>query len=165
MMNNFEKMMETMMEQYMEKAMEKMMAKMFSGMMGEPEVAKAEVVKVNNSMSLEDFLALEPTEEPVKVVKSTKEPLDFIVKDFLPKGGKKYRKGIAYNQYTTKTVWTYNHIMIRNNYPNIKYSNGCYYADTTADLQAFASSYHIVDKLNDEQVALVKKYWESKKNK
>lgn len=163
MMNNFEKMMETMMEQYMEKAMANMMEKMFSTMMGTPTEAPAEVATPKpQTMSLEDFLALEVDDEkPVKI--SEKAPLNFIVEDFLPRGGRKYRKGLKYNGYLSKSVWTYNHLEIKKKYPNVKYSNGHYYAETTGDLQNFASSYHIVEKLNDEQYKVVKEYWDSRK--
>ncbi len=165
MTNNFEKMMETMMEKYMEKVMENMMTNMFSNMLNTPEVAKAEVEeKKKNTMSIEELLAMDTTFEEEVNKPTTTAKLDFVVEDFKPKNSHKSRKGIRYNQFTTKSVWTYNHLMIRKNYPNVKYSNGHYYCDTLSELQQFASSYHIVSTLNNEQLATVKAYWDSRKN-
>ena len=135
----------------------------------QPEVANAVVVneqvapKVAHSMSKADLIAMEIPKQTKSV--SVSNDIDFIVQDFKPRNARKNRKGLAYNQYVGKKVWTYNHLQIKKNYPNIKYSNGCYYADELSDLQNFASSYHIVTELTDKQVAEVLAHWESKKTK
>lgn len=156
-----------MMPKMMEKMMESMMTAMMNSMMGSttPEVAPAKVeVTKNNAMSVEDFLALaeEEDDEPV-IVDNGK--VEFEVVDFKPRNGRKYRKGLKYNKYLGKAVWTYNHLAIKEKYPAIKYSEGCYYSDDMVQFKAFASQYPIVEKLNDEQMAKVKAYWDSKKNK
>lgn len=166
-MTNFTEMMEKMMEQYMEKMMEATMMKMMSSMMpSTPEVAKAEVAQKAPTMTVEELLSLEAEEDAKAIAKhnNSLKPLEFICEDFKPKNGRKYHKGLKYNKFVaSKAVWTYNHITIKEHYPAIKYSNGYYYADTLHDLQAFASSYHVVEKLNDEQLAKVHAYWDSKK--
>jgi hypothetical protein len=161
---NFEKMMETMMEQYMEKMMGTMMEKMFSTMIGTPEVANAEVEKpVKKTYSVEELMNLEE-DKAVARHNANLLPLEFICEDFRPKNGKKFRKGLKYNKYVgNKAVWTYNHLMIKRNYPAIKFSDGYYYADSLADLKAFASQFHITENITDEQYKIVKEYWDSKK--
>lgn len=135
-----------------------------------PEVACAEAIDipeeikpVKKTYSIEELMSLE--EDPA-VVKHNASlvPLGFICEDFKPKNGKKYRKGLKYNKYVAnKAVWTYNHLMIKKNYPGIKYSDGYYYADDFSLFKTFASSYHVVENLTEEQFAVVKAYWDSKK--
>lgn len=166
MMNKMmEAMMAQMMEQMMPKMMESMMTAMMNSMMGStPEVTPAEVVKPqNNAMSVEDFLALAEEEDDPVIEDNGK--VEFVVVDFKPRNGRKYRKGLKYNKFLGKAVWTYNHISIKKKYPAIKYSEGCYYSDDMVQFKAFASQYPIVEKLNDAQMAEVKAYWDSKKNK
>ena len=130
-----------------------------------PVVAPAEVVKPqNNTMSVADFLALAEEEDDAPVIEDNGK-VEFIVVDFKPRNGRKYRKGLKYNKFLGKAVWTYNHISIKKKYPAIKYSEGCYYSDDMVQFKAFASQYPIVEKLNDAQMAEVRAYWDSKKNK
>lgn len=161
-MNNLEKMMEQFMEKAMEQMMVKTMEKMFSSMM-EPQVAAAEVTEAPKSkaLSLDEFMALE--EDTPATISTEKEPLDFIVEKFRPKNAKNLRYGLKYNQFVSKAVWTYNHLNIKKNYPEVKYSNGYYYADDIGYLKAFASSYQVITNLTDEQYKEVKAYWDSKK--
>ena len=168
--NNFEKMMEQMMEKYMEQMMAKTMEKMFSSMMA-PTVAAAEAVDVpakQEKMTLEELLALDTSNEVAEKPSIIKGKVDFEVVDFKPRNARKYHKGLKYNQYVSRYVWTYNHLNIKKKYPNVKYSNGCYYCETLGELQQFANpntGYHIVTNLTDEQMAEVKAYWESRKSK
>ena len=164
-MNNLEKMMEQFMEKAMEQMMMKTMENMFSSMLGTPQVANAEITEAPKSkaLSLDEFMALEDNTQPATI--STKEPLDFVVEKFRPRNARSYRYGLKYNQYTTKSVWTYNHLNIKKHYPEIKYSNGYYYADDMGYLKAFASQYQIIDTLTEEQTKEVKAYWDSKKTK
>lgn len=162
MTNNFEKMMEEFMGVYMQKMMQNMMQSMLNDT---PEVANAEVKEEpkKKTMTVEELLAMDTSfEEEVKPTKSVE--LNFDVEEFKPKNSNKKRTGVCYNQFTTKSVWTYNHLMIRKNYPNVKYSNGHYYCDTLGELQQFASSFHITSTLNNEQLAMVKAYWAERKN-
>lgn len=164
MMNKMmENMMAEMMPKMMEKMMETMMASMMNAMMGStPEVANAEVVNPTKkpSMSVEEFLALAEEDDPV-IEDNGK--VQFEVVDFKPRNGRKYRKAVKYNKYLSKSAWTYNHLCIKERYPAIKYSDGHYYADSIGDFASFASQYHIVERLNDEQMAKVHAYWDSKK--
>ena len=158
-------MMNKMMAEMMPKMMETMMASMMNAMMGStPEVTPAEVVKPqNNAMSVEDFLALAEEEDEPVIVDNGK--VEFEVVDFKPRNGRKYRKGLKYNKYLGKAAWTYNHLCIKERYPAIKYSEGCYYSDDMTQFKAFASQYPIVERLDDAQMAKVRAYWDSKKNK
>jgi hypothetical protein len=133
-------------------------------MLGAPSVTPAEVISdpVKKSYTMEELLALEEDKEVVKHNASL-QPLTFICEDFRPDRARNYRKGLKYNKYVSKAVWAYNHIQIREKYPNIKYSNGHYYADSISDLHSFWNMCSLVETLNDEQYAVVKKYWESKK--
>lgn len=164
------KMMETMMAQMMEQMMPKMMEAMMTSMMNAmvgttPEVATAKVeAPKNNAMSVDDFLALAEEEDDAPVIEDNGS-VEFVVVDFKPRNGRKYRKGLKYNKFLGKAVWTYNHISIKKKYPAIKYSEGCYYSDDMVQFKAFASQYPIVERLNDEQMAEVRAYWDSKKNK
>lgn len=169
-MNNMNEMMNKMMEQMMPKMMEMMMASMMNAMMGAmtPQVAPAEAVDVpakQETMTIEELLALDTSNEVAAKPVTSKGKVDFEVVDFVPRGGRKSRKGLKYNQYVSKSVWTYNHLNIKKLFPNVKYSNGCYYCETLGELQNFASSYGIIATLNDGQMAEVKAYWESRKSK
>lgn len=164
-------MMNKMMEQMMPKMMEMMMTSMMQSMMNAmaPTVAPAVATDApakQEKMTLEELLALDTSNEVAeKPSSSTKGAVDFDVVDFVPRGARKSRTGLKYNQYISKYVWTYNHINIRKLFPNVKYSNGCYYCEKLSDLQQFAGSYHIVTTLSDEQKAEVQAYWESRKSK
>ena len=158
-------MMKAMVREMMTEMMKDVMKEMMTEMMGTPQVAPAEAT-TPAPMSKTEFLSLEAEEYEVakKRHNDNLAPLDFIVVDFKPRNAKKSRKALKYNKYiANKAVWTYNHIMIRQNYPNIKFSDGHYYADSLADLQSLASSYHIVEHLTEEQFAVVKAYWDGKK--
>lgn len=174
MMNNMmEQMMGKMMEQMMPKMMETMMTSMMNAMMGAmsaPQVAPAEVEAPakQEAMSLEDFLAMDTSNEVAESSSkktSNSVAVDFECESFMPRNARKSRMGLKYNQYVSKSVWAYNHLQIKAKYPDVKYSNGHYYCEKTSDLQNFAGSYHIVTKLNDEQMAEVRAYWDSRKSK
>lgn len=156
-------MIKAMVEQMVAESIKEVMAEMMGT---KPVIAKAEAHPISNTMSVEDLLSLEEEEDAKLIAKhnASLQPLEFIVEDFMPKGGRKYRKGLKYNKFiNNKAVWTYNHIKIRENYPAIKFNNGYYYADSLADLKVFASSFHITETLTDDQMTEVKAYWESKK--
>lgn len=133
-------------------------------MLGAPSVAPAEVEKpIKQSYTMEELLTLEEDKEVIKHNASL-QPLTFICEDFKPEKAKNYRKGLKYNKYiSNRAVWTYNHLMIREKYPNIKYSNQHYYADSLAELHSFWNMCSLVENLTEEQFAVVKKYWDSKK--
>lgn len=162
---NLQEMIKAMVQQEIENALKEALADAFGST---PQVAKAEVLnevkhESPKTLTIQELLALE--EEPKQKVGGITRAvaLDFVVESFVPRGGRKSRHGLKYNKYVSKAVWAYNHLQIKAKYPAVKYSNGHYYADELSDLKAFASSYHIVEHLDDDQMQQVRDFWNSKK--